>query len=205
MDVTALLLFAGALFVAAASPGPAVAALVARVLARGTAGAAAFMLGLAVGDVVWLTAATLGLAFVAMTFAWLFIAVKYAGVAYLLYLAWRMWTAPMPADAGGRLAPRAERPLRLFATGLSLTLGTPKTMLFYLALLPNIVDLAAVTAFGFAELVLVTLIVVTIVDGGYVLLASRIRRLFTSPRALRLVNRGSGAVMAGAAVAIATR
>jgi threonine/homoserine/homoserine lactone efflux protein len=203
MDLAGLIVFAGALFVAAASPGPAVAALVARVLARGTAGAAAFMLGLAVGDVAWLTAAALGLAFIAKTFALAFIALKYAGVAYLLYLAWRMWTAPVAADA--QAVPTAERPLRLFATGLSLTLGNPKTMVFYLALLPSIVDLAAVTALGFAELVAVTLVVVTIVDGGYVLLASRVRRLFVSPRALRLVNRGSGALMAGAAVAVATR
>src|SRR5215212_3611358 len=94
MDKTHLILFAGALAVAAASPGPAITALVARVLVRGTAGAAAFMFGLAVGDVVWLTAATLGLAFIARTFALAFIALKYAGAAYLLYLAWRMWTAP---------------------------------------------------------------------------------------------------------------
>jgi threonine/homoserine/homoserine lactone efflux protein len=204
MDPTGLIVFAGALFVAAASPGPAVASLVARVLVRGTTGAAAFMLGLAVGDVAWLSAAALGLAFIAKTFALAFVAVKYAGVAYLLYLAWRMWTAPVAASPDAA-APQAERPLRLFATGLSLTLGNPKTMVFYLALLPSIVDLAAVTATGFAELVAVTLLVVTVVDGGYVLLAARVRRLFASPRALKLVNRSSGAMMAGAAVAVATR
>jgi threonine/homoserine/homoserine lactone efflux protein len=203
MDATGLIVFAGALFVAAASPGPAVAALVARVLARGTAGAAAFMVGLAIGDVAWLSAAALGLAFIAKTFAVAFVVVKYAGVAYLLYLAWRMWTAPVAANP--EAAPRAERPFRLFATGLSLTLGNPKTMVFYLALLPSIVDLAAVTALGFAELVAVTLLVVTIVDGGYVLLAARVRRLFASPPAQKLVNRGSGAAMAAAAVAVATR
>ena len=47
--------------------------------------------------------------------------------------------------------------MRLFLTGLSLTLGNPKTMVFYLALLPNLLDLAAITPLGFAELVAVTL------------------------------------------------
>ena len=101
-------------------------------------------------------------------------------------------------------APKAERPLRLFAAGLSLTLGNPKTMVFYLALLPNLIDLAAVTPLAYAELVAVTLAVCTLVDGGYVLLAARARRLFSSPRALRFVNRGAGALMAGAAVAVAS-
>ncbi len=57
MDLTALFVFALALFVAAASPGPAITALVARVLVRGTVGALAYMLGLAVGDIFWLTCA----------------------------------------------------------------------------------------------------------------------------------------------------
>jgi threonine/homoserine/homoserine lactone efflux protein len=203
MSFTALIVFAGALFVAAASPGPAITALVARVLARGTSGAVAFMVGLALGDVLWLTAAVLGLAFIAKTFAFAFMAVKYAGCLYLLYLAWKMWTAPAEAHAGA--APSAEKPWRLFLTGLSLTLGNPKTMIFYLALLPNLLDLAAITPLGYVELVAVTLVVCTVVDGGYIVLAARVRRLFASPRALRLVNRGSGAVMAGAAVAVATR
>jgi threonine/homoserine/homoserine lactone efflux protein len=203
MTISALLVFAGALFVASASPGPSVAALVARVLARGSGGALAFMLGFAVGDVIWLTAAVLGLAFIAKTFAAVFLAIKYLGCLYLLYLAWRMWTATVATAATE--TPAAEKPSRLFVTALFLALGNPKIMVFYLALLPSLVDLAAVTFGGYLALVAVTFAVLTVVDGSYVLLAGRMRRLLASPRALRLVNRGSGAVMAGAAVAIASR
>jgi threonine/homoserine/homoserine lactone efflux protein len=203
MELTALIIFAAALAVAAASPGPATTALVARVLVRGTSGAVAFMLGLSVGDVLWLTAAVLGLALIAKTFALAFIVVKYLGAAYLLHLAWRMWTARVEHHAAP--APKAEHPLRLFATGLSLVVGNPKTMAFYLALLPNLIDLADVTLLAYAELVAVTLLVCTFVDGGYVLLAARARRLFTSARSLRLVNRGAGVLMAGAAAAVVTR
>jgi threonine/homoserine/homoserine lactone efflux protein len=203
MPLTGLIVFAAALFVAAASPGPAIAALVARVLVRGTAGALAYMLGLAVGDVVWLTCAVLGLAFIAKTFAWLFLVLKYAGAAYLLYLAWRMWRAP--AEISELKTPPAERPFRLFVAALLVMLGNPKVMVFYLALLPNLIDLAGISAFGYAQLVVVTFLVVTAVDGGYVLMASRVRRLFANPLLLHWVNRGSGAVMAGAAVAVASR
>ena len=97
MDPAALLIFAATLFVAAASPGPGIAAIVARVLGRGLNGAVAFTAGLALGDVVWLTIAILGLAAIAHTFYGVFLAIKYAGVLYLLYLAYRLWTQPAQA------------------------------------------------------------------------------------------------------------
>lgn len=65
MDLASLLVFTGALSVAAASPGPGIAAIVARVLGGGMKGAIAFTAGVALGDVVWLTFAVLGLAVVA--------------------------------------------------------------------------------------------------------------------------------------------
>ncbi len=203
MDIAGLLVFALALFVAAASPGPAITALVARVLVRGTVGALAYMLGLAVGDVFWLTCAVLGLAFIAKTFVWLFLVLKYVGAAYLLYLAWRMWTAPVEVETAD--APKAERPFRLFLTALSVMLGNPKVMVFYLALLPNLIDLAGVSALGYLELVAVTFLVVTAVDGSYVLMASRVGKLLRRPAALRWVHRASGGLLAGAAVVIASR
>lgn len=78
-------------------------------------------------------------------------------------------------------------------------------MVFFLALLPSVVDLDTLTPLAFAELAAVIVIIIVCVLGGYVLLAARMRRLFTSPRALCLVNRGSGIALAGAAAAVASR
>ena len=204
MDLAGLVVFGTALLVAAASPGPGIAALVARVLGRGPRGAVAFSAGLAVGDVVWLACAVVGLAALAEAFHGLFLAIKYGGVAYLAYLAYRIWTAPVEARALAAETAR-EHPFRLFLAGLALTLGNPKVMVFYLALLPTILDLSRVTLWGFAELVGVTLSVLALVFAAYALAAARARRLFTSPKALRALNRATGATMAGAAVAIAAR
>ncbi len=207
MELSALFAFAVALFVAAAIPGPGIAAIVARVLARGRDGAAAFCFGMAVGDVVWLSFAVVGLAVVAKTFATVFLVVKYAGAAYLLWLAWKMWRAP--ATVPGQVEPgealRRSGNLRLAMAGLALTLGNPKTMVFYLALLPNIIALETVTMLGYIELSLVTLAVLALVLGGYCVLAERARRMIASPRAMRLLNRVAGSMMAGAAMAVATR
>ena len=204
MEPAGLILFSSALFIAAASPGPGIAAIVARVLGRGPRGAVPFSIGIALGDVVWLTFAVLGLAALAQAFHGVFLVVKYAGAAYLLYLAYRLWTAPAAArDVAAE--EKAERPARLLLGGLALTLGNPKTIVFYLALLPTFLDLTRITVLGYAELALATLSVLAVVFGGYIVLAARARRLFTSPRAIRVLNRFTGTVMAGAAAAVAAR
>ena len=202
MDWPALVIFAAAYFTAVASPGPGVAAIVARVLARGTAGVTPFIAGYVVGDLVWFTVAAFGLALLAQTFATLFLAVKYAGAAYLFWLAYRLWTAPAAAAEPDTPAERGER---LFLAGLLVTLGNPKVIVFFLALLPAVVDLEALTLLGFVEIALLIAVILSGVLAGYAFAAARARRLFTTPRAIRLVNRSTGAVMAGAAVAIAAR
>jgi threonine/homoserine/homoserine lactone efflux protein len=203
LDDVSLAVFAGVLAVAAASPGPAVAAILARVLARGARGIAPFLAGLILGDVVWLASAVLGLAVLAEAFHELFLVIRYVGAAYLLWLAVKLWRAP--AIVGEAAPPMRDAGWRGFAGGLALTMGNPKTMMFYLALLPNILDLRQVHAFAFAELAGVIVVILAAVFSGYVLVAARVRRLFSSPRAVRIVNRGTGVVMAGAAVAVATR
>lgn len=204
MSLLDIAVFAGALFVAAALPGPGIAAIVARVLGRGPRGAVAFSAGVAVGDVFWLALAILGLAALAQAFHGLFLAIRYLGAAYLLYLAYRLWTAPVACGLEGpELA--GERPLRLFLGGFALTLGNPKVMVFYLALLPTLVDLATIGPLAFAELVVIALAILGIVFAAYIALAARARRIFTSPRALRAVNRATGGAMAGAALMVASR
>ncbi|MDX2203282.1 MAG: LysE family translocator [Hyphomicrobiaceae bacterium] len=204
MDLASLLVFVSALGVAAASPGPGIAAIVARVLARGTSGAFAFAAGVALGDVVWLSVAVLGLAALAQAFAPVLVAIKYAGAAYLLYLAYRLWTAPVQVEEGSA-QPEAREGTRLFLAGLSVTMGNPKVIVFYLALLPNLIDLGRLSLLGLVELSAVTLLVLAVVFGVYIALAARTRRLLRSARAMRLVNRGTGIVMASAAAAIAAR
>ncbi len=84
-------------------------------------------------------------------------------------------------------------------------MGNPKVMLFYLALLPTLIDLTQLTLTDMAELAAIVALVVSVVLTGYVLLAAQARRLFTSPRAVQTVNRTAGVAMAGAAAAIIAR
>src|SRR5438105_3503299 len=203
MTLSALLIFAGALVVSAGSPGPSVAALVARVIARGTRGVVPFISAMWIGEALWLAAATFGLAMIAQTFFWAFVIVKYCGIAYLGYLAWKMWHAPVTVEE--RELPDDSSAARLFLTGLAITLGNPKIMVFYLALLPTILDLTQVTIAGWAVLTLIMFIVLAAVDLSYVAVARKARQFIRSMRAMRIANRTSACAMGGAAVMMATR
>ncbi len=112
MTLAGLALFIGVYAAAVASPGPGVAAVVARGLGRGLAGMPAFIAGFVVGDLVWFLAAALGLAAIAEAYAPLLTAIKYAGAAYLLYLAWKLWTAPTTSAASPEGCRRAETTIR---------------------------------------------------------------------------------------------
>lgn len=204
MTLAGFLAYSGALAVAAAIPGPGVTALVARALGSGFRSSLAMSLGLVVGDLTYLTAVVLGLAFVAQSFGMVFLAIKWFGVAYLAYLAWNFWTSgitPETVEAkkgkGGLLSS--------FLAGLTVTLGNPKTMIFYLAITPTVVDLHSLTLGDYGILVAITVAVLMVVLVPYLLLASKARWFLKTPRALKLLNRTAAGFMAGAAAAIAVR
>jgi threonine/homoserine/homoserine lactone efflux protein len=202
VDLVGLAAFTGALVVAVASPGPTVVALVARVVARGPRGLSGLIAGLVLGDVLWLAAAVLGAAKLATEAHWAFVILKWAGAAYLLWLAIGLWRAR------GDAAPAEVRRRSLaggILGGLAMTLSNPKVMLFYLALVPNLFDLTAVDMLAFLEMAGIIVVVLSAVLLGYVAAAARVGRLFATPRAVRIINRIGGTVMAGAAAAIATR
>jgi threonine/homoserine/homoserine lactone efflux protein len=204
MSVYGLLTFCAVYALAVATPGPGVAAIIARSLAHGFKGAPAFVAGFVVGDLVWFSIAATGLAALARTAATVFIVIKWAGVVYLLYLAWKLWTAPAERVTVGQDDGR-QHGWRAFVASLMLTLANPKAILFFLALLPTVIDLGSLNALRFAEISAAIAIVLPVVLFTYVFLAARARELFTTPTAVRRLNRSSGVAMAGAAVVVATR
>jgi threonine/homoserine/homoserine lactone efflux protein len=205
MTIYGLLTFCAVYALAVAAPGPGVAYIIARSLAHGLKGAPATIAGFVVGDLVWFAIAATGLAALAKTAATLFVFIKWAGVLYLLYLAYKLWTAPAKRmEIAGENDSR-QHCWRAFAASLMLTLANPKTILFFLALLPTVIDMASMNLVRFLEISAAMVFVLPAVLGAYALLAAKARQLFTTPSAVRRLNRSSGVAMAGAAVVVATR
>ena len=201
MPIETILAFSLALLVAAAIPGPGVLALVGRALGSGFWPAVPMGLGMVCGDLTLLSAAIFGLAALAQQLGGLFMVVKLLGAAYLIYMGWRLWQAPAGGDAV--VAVKAAGFWRMYLAGLTITLGNPKTLAFYLALLPTVIDLAAVTALGFVELCVIVVAILSAVLLVYAAAAARARALIVDGRAVRLLNRGSGTILIGAGAAVA--
>jgi threonine/homoserine/homoserine lactone efflux protein len=204
MTLTGFLAYSAALGIAATIPGPGLTALIARALGSGFRSALAMSFGLMLGDLTYLTAVVLGLALVAQTFGMAFLAIKWLGIAYLAFLAWRFWTSGITPETVEAKKGRGGL-VSSFIAGLAVTLGNPKTMIFYLAITPTIVDLKTITLADYGILVALTLVVLLVVLVPYLALAAKARGLLKSPRALRALNRTAAAFMVGAAAAIAAR
>jgi len=204
MSLAGLLIFSTAYALAVASPGPGIASVVAQVLGRGIRAAPAQIAGILTGDFVWFIAAVSGLAALAHNFEGVFVAIKWLGAAYLLYLAFRMWTSPVAVIAAEAADDRISHG-QLFVSGLTLTLSNPKAIAFFLALLPAILDLQTLNLAGFLTVAALIALILPSVLMAYAVFAHAARGFFRSPRALRNLNRVSGAAIAGAAVAIAAR
>ncbi|MCJ2017884.1 LysE family translocator [Methylobacterium sp. E-065] len=198
MTATGCLAYALALGFAAAIPGPGVVALVARALASGFWAGMAFAVGLILGDLTYLAAAVLGLSRMAEALGDVFVVVRIGAGLYLGYLAVQLWrSAARTQTVTGR---QGDRPWASFLAGLTVTLANPKTIVFYLAVLPTLLDLRAVTRRDFATLVAVTALVLIAVMTSYAALASRARHAFQGSAFHRRLSRGAAAIMAGAAI-----
>lgn len=203
MSPADFLLMAGACLYFMATPGPGIFAVVARSLALGWRRNLGFLAGMVVGDLVLLALALGGLAAIAHAFEGLFTLLRFAAAGYLIWLGIRTWRAHV--TLGGHLPEAEGAQLRGFASGLTLTLSNPKTILFYMAFLPAFVDLTRVSA---TEAMLMAGIVVGVLSTvllTYAMAASRARHLFRSERAMKALNQGAGSLMIGAGVAVAAR
>jgi len=203
MTIAVLIAYCGALFIAAVIPGPGITAIVARALGSGFRPTFFMGLGLILGDMIYLTAVILGLAFIAQTFTTAFMLIKIAGAAYLGYIAWKLWTSGLIPE---NIEASRQTGLGMsFLSGLLVTLGNPKTMLFYVALVPTLVDLESIGLDEYGVLIAATFVVLLVVLVPYIALASRARLLLRQPRALQRMNRVAAGILAGTAAWIATR
>lgn len=187
------------------TPGPNMIYLVSRSITQGWRAGAISLLGVALGFVVYMVAAAVGLTAVALAVPFLYEAIKWAGALYLLYLAWQA------VKPGGRTAfePRLlphDGPAKLFGMGLLTNLLNPKIAVLYMSLLPQFVDPARGDVLLQNVLLGATQISVSVsVNLVIVLFAGAIAAfLVRRPRWLAVQRYLMGAVLAGLAVRLAT-
>jgi threonine/homoserine/homoserine lactone efflux protein len=188
------LLYCGLYAVAIAVPGPGVIAIVARALGGGFRSVIPGTIGILIGDLILMSLSAFGLALVAQAMGQLFLIVKIAGGLYLLYLGYKYWTAQVPET--GEVVPQSTG--RGVLAYLGLTLGNPKAIAFFVALLPVAVNPRELNLIGYLQLVAATFVLIPAITLGYAALAAQLSRFVASKKARKRINKGAGAVMAGA-------
>ena len=204
MSAETLLLFAGAMFTLAIIPGPGVLLTVSRTLSGGLSHALVTIVGIVMGDLIFLLLAIYGLNAIAESLGFLFTIIKYAGGAYLIWLGISLWRSTgrnlqileTPAE------PSNNQPVTSyfadFAAGLIITLSNPKVIVFYLSFLPAFVDITTLSA---VDVVLIATVVSVVLAGVmifYALSTIKTHRLVANKRSQSVTQKIAGSLMVAA-------
>jgi threonine/homoserine/homoserine lactone efflux protein len=196
------LLFLAASVLLVLTPGPNLLYLVSRTLCQGRSAGLISLAGTTTGFGVHILAAALGLSAVFVAVPMVYDGVRWAGAAYLLYLAWDS----VRPGSGGVFAPRKlpdAAPATLFRMGLFTSILNPKIALFYLALFPQFVDPSRGSVLGQSLVLGATQIVIAVVgDTLFVLAAARVARWIATRPGWAIAQRW---VLAGVFAAIAAK
>lgn len=193
------------------SPGPDNIFVLMQSAQRGWRAGLAVVLGLCMGILVHTAAVALGLAALVAASPAAFMVLKLVGAAYLLYLAWGAWRAPVSVSAGSSSPVQtqtlpARELLRMVGRGVVMNVTNPKVLIFFLALLPQFAQpergsvAAQIVVLG-GVFMLATLLVfgaIALFSGWFGGLLQR------SARAQRLLNRAASVVFVALAVRLAT-
>ena len=204
--MTTILAFLAAAFLLAITPGPGLAYVVARTVSGGRREGLASCFGTALGGLVHVVAAALGLSIVLAQSAWAFTLVKYAGAAYLVYLGVRLMMRRV--DGGAPPAVESRGVKRALVEGITVEALNVKTALFFVAFLPQFIDPAGSVPVQLLVLGSTCVGLNTGADVVAVVAAGRLLRSGAARAArARLMNRVSGATMIvlGASLAMARK
>ena len=196
MSLLNIFAFSLAMFLLAITPGPGVFATISRALSSGFLNASFVVMGIVIGDIIFLLLAIFGLSAIASILGDFFILVKYLGGIYLLFLGYKILTSKEQETNLKGIYELSWK--KNFLTGLIITLSNPKVLLFYLGFLPTFINLQTLTAID----IFIISTVVTIVLGGvmlaYAYSASSAKNLFKSKSSKRKMNIAAGSVMISA-------
>jgi threonine/homoserine/homoserine lactone efflux protein len=198
--------FAVASLVLLSIPGPTVMLVISYALGSGRSTAWATVPGVALGDFTALTLSLLGAGAVLAASATLFTMLKLAGAAYLIWLGIKLWRAE-PAVGAATTTASSKSSTAMFWSAFVVTALNPKSIVFFIAFVPQFVSPAQPLLPQFVTLVVTFLILAVFTNGIWALLAGEMRARFRSRRVARAANRlgASFLIGAGALTALARR
>ncbi len=161
-------------------------------------------LGLQLGLIVQIAIIAAGVGPILAASATAFQVIKWFGVAYLVYLAYKQWRA-LPMDMSDESSVRPiGKPLSLVFRGFLVNVSNPKALVFMLAVLPQFINPHAPLLPQYVAITVTMITVDMLVMAGYTGLASRVLRLLRTPKQQKRLNRTFAGLFIGAATFLAT-
>ena len=200
MSLDHYLAFTAATAILLIIPGPTVLLVVSYALGHGRKAASASVAGVALGDFTAMTCSMLGLGALLAASATLFTVLKWIGAAYLVYLGIKLFRAPVSDPAAPTAAAPETRSGRIFLHLYAVTALNPKSIVFFVAFLPQFLDLGAPVLPQIAIFEVTFLVLATLNALSYALMAAAARRTIRKPAVQRAVNRLGGSLLVGAGV-----
>lgn len=185
-------------------PGPTVLLVLSYALSKGRSVALSSAAGVALGDLVAMTASLAGLGALVMASSVAFVLLKWVGAAYLVYLGLRLLLSAREhglelPDAESRVTPRS-----VFAHAAAVTALNPKSIAFFIAFVPQFLDPAAPLLLQTAILIATFVTLAALNALAYALLASSMRRVISRPAVLAWMTRAAGATLFGMGIMTAS-
>ena len=204
MALEVWLAFAFASLVLLAIPGPTVLLVVSYALARGRSSAWATVPGVTLGDFTAITASLLGAGALLQASATLFTILKLVGAAYLIWLGIQTWRAPSSLNGLNNKPGAAAGSGRMFRNAYVVTALNPKSIMFFVTFVPQLIDPARPLLMQFVILEATFLVLATLNIILWALMASEIRARW--PATLRHANRiGGGFLITAGILSVALR
>lgn len=198
MPIEQWLAFAAASAVLLAIPGPTILLVISYALGHGRRYAAATVAGVALGDFTAMTASMLGLGALLAASATIFTLLKWVGAAYLIWLGIKLWRAPVSDRLDVPATESAGRPVAILLHAYAVTALNPKSIIFFVAFLPQFLDPAAAVVPQMVIFETTFLVLAMLNAAAYAFLTSLARGAIRKPSVQRAVNRTGGSLMIGA-------
>ena len=203
MSLDTWLLFVVTVFFVSATPGPNMLLAMSHGIRFGLAGALPTLAGLLVALALIMAGSVAGLGALLATSELLFSVVKYAGAAYLVWLGYQAWRAPVGEQHPDAAAPVGESGRwQRFRSGFLVAMSNPKAFVFFTALFPQFMRADAPQLPQLATLAATFFVIESSWQLGYAWGGARLKRWLTSPLRQRLMNRFAGGSFMAAGVAL---
>jgi threonine/homoserine/homoserine lactone efflux protein len=204
INIPLWLAFVGATTLLILLPGPIVTLVIANSLSYGSRAGLTNIIGTTTANIIFFAIGGFGMTWLLALLSDWFLVIRWVGAAYLVYMGIRLWlTKPQELKEHAQSEPKPFYAKTYFLQGFAVAITNPKTIIFYAAFFPQFIDPTLPTGEQLLVLSITFLIIATVLDSGYAILAGKLRPFLIGEQRGRIRNRITGTLLILTGMALA--